>query len=238
MLVTPSTALLRSGGHEDPGSDGPTSGLVWLAVPAGFLVASVPFSYLMARRVAGVDLRRVGSGTVSGTGLFEVAGFGPLALAGILEVAKGAVGPLLAGRRHPGIAAAATGAAVIGHNWSPWLRGAGGRGLSPAMGALAVTAPGAALTLLGGMAGGRLAHQTAVGTLLADAAAVPVAGRFHGRSGAWAATAVVTPMIVKRLAGNHRAPRPRSSTYLWRLVLDRDTRRPLAAGDRPVSARP
>jgi acyl phosphate:glycerol-3-phosphate acyltransferase len=225
MLAAPTATLWRTGHHDRRGSGGDRRDLAWLAVPAGFLAASIPFSYLTARRVTGLDLRQVGSGTVSGTGLFEVAGFGPLAAAGILEVAKGAVGPLLAGHRHPVLAAAATGAAVVGHNWSPWLRGAGGRGLSPAIGALGVAAPAAAACLIGGMAGGRLVGQTAIGSLFGDTAAVPAAWRAHGREGAWAATAAVVPMIAKRLAGNWPAPSPKSSAYLWRLLLDRDTRR-------------
>src|SRR5438093_3199320 len=99
-----------------------------------FAVGAIPFSYVAGRRARGVDLRTVGSGTVSGTALYRVAGFGPLAAAGVLDVAKGSVGPLLASRNRPGLAALAGGAAVVGHNWSPLLRGAGGRGISPAIG--------------------------------------------------------------------------------------------------------
>ncbi|MDQ6839094.1 MAG: glycerol-3-phosphate acyltransferase, partial [Actinomycetota bacterium] len=197
----------------------------WIPVPVGFLAGSIPWSNLVARRVVGVDLRRIGSGTVSGTGLFEVAGFAPLALAGVMEVAKGAVGPLLAGPQRPRLAAAAGAAAVAGHNWSPWLRGAGGRGLSPALGALGISAPAASVTLLGGMAGGRLVRQTAIGSLAAELAAIPVARRTRGPAAGWAAVGVVIPMIVKRLAGNARPTPGTSKPYVWRLLLDRDRRR-------------
>ena len=84
---------------------------------ASFLAGSIPFANLAARRLRGVDLRTTGSGTVSGTSLYRVAGFGPLAVVGCLELAKGAVGPLLAGSRRPGLGAGATGLAVTGHNW-------------------------------------------------------------------------------------------------------------------------
>ncbi|MGH9113334.1 MAG: hypothetical protein ACRDZN_13730, partial [Acidimicrobiales bacterium] len=53
-------------------------GLAWLA-------GSIPFSNLAARARVGVDLREVGGGTVSGTALHEVAGFGPLAVAGVCD---------------------------------------------------------------------------------------------------------------------------------------------------------
>ncbi|MCL2393381.1 MAG: glycerol-3-phosphate acyltransferase [Acidimicrobiaceae bacterium] len=234
MPVTPSASALRAG-HGGRQASRARSGWVWLAVPAGFLAGSIPVSYVVARHLTGVDLRRVGNGTVSGTALYQVAGFGPLAAAGILEVAKGAVGPALAGRRHPIVAAGATAASIVGHNWSPWLRGAGGRGISPALGALAVAAPAAAATLLAGMVGGRLAGQTAVGSLLADALAVPAARRAHGQAAGWAAGAAIAPMLVKRVVGNRPADPRRASTYVWRLLFDRDTRLPGPVAQRLVA---
>jgi glycerol-3-phosphate acyltransferase PlsY len=197
-----------------------------LGLGIGFLAGAVPFSNLAARRLRGVDLRRVGTGTVSGTALYQVAGFGPLAVAGLLDVAKGAAGPLLVGRRRPAAAALASGLAVAGHNWSPFLGGAGGRGISPAMGALAVVAwPGTAL-LLAGLAAGRLAGETALGALAAQAGLVPLLAATRGRRGLFAGIAVLVPLLAKRLAGN-APPSPGSrpaQVYLARLLYDRDQR--------------
>ena len=154
-----------------------------MVVGAAWLAGSVPFSNLAARRRADVDLRDVGTGTVSGTALYEVAGFGPLAVAGACDVAKGFVGPLLAGRDRPVLGAVAATAGVAGHNWSPWLRGAGGRGLSVAFGAfLPLAWPGTVVLALG-LAGGRLRQQSGLGTFLGAALVVPVVARTHGRSG-------------------------------------------------------
>jgi acyl phosphate:glycerol-3-phosphate acyltransferase len=189
-----------------------------------YLAGAIPFSNLMARRRRGVDLRTVGSGTVSGTSLYHVAGFGALALSGICDIAKGAVGPALAGRDRPGLQAAACAAAVAGHNWSPFLGGAGGRGISPAIGALAAAAPTGSAVLLGGMTVGRLGGETALGSLAADAVLIPILARTDGRRGALAGAGVLAAMIAKRLAGN--APVPpgrRARVYLNRLVFDRDT---------------
>lgn len=191
---------------------------------AAYLAGAIPFSNLMAKRRRGVDLREFGTGTVSGTSLYQVAGFGALALAGICDIAKGAVGPALAGRDRPRLQAAACAAAVAGHNWSPFLGGAGGRGISPAIGALGAAAPAGSAILLGGMTVGRLSGETAIGSLAADVVLVPVLARTDGRRGALAATGVVTTMIVKRLAGNAPVPtEDRARTYLNRLVFDRDT---------------
>ena len=208
-----------------------------LALPLGFMAGAVPFSNLMARRAKGVDLRTVRTGTVSGSSLYEVAGFWALAAAGVLEVAKGAVGPVLAGRRHPLAAAVSAGAAVAGHNWSPFLRGAGGRGISPALGALGVTAPAGAVTLLAGMTAGRLAGETAVGSLIADIALVPIVGKYHGRQGCRAAWAVLVPLVLKRLAGNARPQKRGASVYLSRLLFDRDTRQKALGAQRQTGER-
>jgi glycerol-3-phosphate acyltransferase PlsY len=193
-----------------------------LVLGAAWLAGSVPFSNLGARITRGVDLRDVGTGTVSGTSLHEVAGFGPLAVTGVLELAKGAVGPVLAGRHRPGLTAAAAGVAVAGHNWSPFLKGAGGRGISPATGALLATAPAGAAVLLGGLAAGRLAKATGFGSFVADVALVPVVRRVHGRHAALAAAAVLVPIFAKRLAGNRPPADRRWATWRERLLFDRD----------------
>jgi acyl-phosphate glycerol 3-phosphate acyltransferase len=191
---------------------------------AAYLAGSVPFSHLVARRVRGVDLRTVGSGTVSGTGVFRSVGFAAGMAAGIADLLKGSVGPVLAGRDRPYLAAAAGGLGVAGHNWSPFLRGAGGRGVSTAMGALLPTAPAGSGLMLAGLAFGRAAGESAIGCFVADVAMVPVTRRVGGRAAAAAAAGVVVPMLVKRVAGNAPAPTPRWRTRLWRLILDRDTR--------------
>jgi acyl phosphate:glycerol-3-phosphate acyltransferase len=190
-----------------------------------FAAGAIPFSYIAGRRARGVDLRRVGSGTVSGTSLYRVAGFGPLAAAGVFDVAKGALGPALAtvaGR--PALAAVAGGVAVAGHNWSPFLRGAGGRGIAPALGALFVVAWPGAVLLLAGMILGKVFGETAVGALVAEVALTPVLAVTHGAVGALAGASIAVPMLVKRIVGNATAPVPRGRTYLNRILYDRDER--------------
>jgi acyl phosphate:glycerol-3-phosphate acyltransferase len=196
----------------------------------------VPFSNIAARARARVDLRDVGGGTVSGTALYEVAGFGPMAVAGVCDVAKGAVGPMLAGRDRPLLAAAAATAGVAGHNWSPWLGGAGGRGISVALGALLPRAGAGTVVLALGLAGGRLCRQTGLGSFAADVALVPVVARVHGRAAAAAAGGIAAVMLAKRLAGNRPPEVADLRTYTHRLLFDRDPAPPPAAGADPAAA--
>jgi acyl phosphate:glycerol-3-phosphate acyltransferase len=190
-------------------------------VTVSYLSGAIPFSQLAARR-RGVDLRSVDNGTVSGTSLYRVAGFAPLAIAGSLDVAKGVVGPLLASRTDPALAPAAAAAGVAGHNWSVFLGGAGGRGVSPALGALGATAPAGTGVLLGGLIAGRFAKQTGLGCFVASLVLLPVVRWVHGRAAGRAAAAILVPMLAKRLTGNRLPSRWTLRTVISRLVLDRD----------------
>ena len=203
-----------------------TDGAAGLSAPAvlvtSFAIGAIPFSGAAARITAGVDLRAHGTGTVSGTGLYEVAGFAPLALAGSLDVAKGAVGPLLATPRRPRLAALAAAATICGHNWSPLLKGAGGRGISPALGATLVLAPEASAVIATGLAAGRIRHESGFGTFLALVALFPLLTVTRRRHGLALAACIAIPMMAKRLAGN-RPPESRLGPALVaRLLYDRD----------------
>ena len=191
---------------------------------AAYLIGAVPVAQIIARLRRGADLRQIGTGTVSAGALLAVSGSGTVVTAGALDVAKGMAGAVLARRaRRPLPAALAAGATIAGHNWSPFLRGAGGRGFAPAVGALAVLAPEGAAVLLAGVAVGRAATgDSAIGAFAAYAVLPFVLYRTRGRAGLLTAMAVLVPMLGKRLAGNRRAHD--ADVYLWRLLYDRDQR--------------
>jgi glycerol-3-phosphate acyltransferase PlsY len=187
-----------------------------------FVVGAIPFSNLVATRTRGVDLRSTGTGTVSGTALYRVAGFRWLVVSGILDVAKGTVGPLLAGTGRPVLAALAGGVAVAGHNWSPFLRGHGGRGVGPAVGALLVNAWPGVVVLLGCMVVARAFRETGFGGFVGEVLLAPVLAVTNGPLGALAGGAVGVPMLVKRIVGNERPTEPGWRVYGHRLLLDHD----------------
>ena len=112
--------------------------------------------------------------------------------------------------------------AVVGHNWSPFLRGAGGRGVAPALGALLVTAwPGAVLLLVGLLAG-KVFRHTGMGGFVAEVALTPVLAIWGGEVGALAGFCIAVPMLVKRVLGNSRPRTERRRVYVYRLLYDRD----------------
>lgn len=187
-----------------------------------YLLGSLPFSYVIARLVSGTDLRRLDSGTVSGTGVGRSSGFWPMAVAGIADIAKGAAAVFPMAVERPWLAALGGGAAAAGHNWSIFLRGEGGRAISAALGSTLVLAWPGTVVLGLGMGVGRLFRQTGLGSFISQAILPGVLALTHGATGALLAGALVMPMWLKRLLGNGRPQRERLRVYLSRLLLDND----------------
>ena len=67
-----------------------------LAYLGGYLAGSVPFAFLLARRV-GIDVRTAGSGNVGAANVLRTTGAWRGVIVMALDVAKGALAVLLAG---------------------------------------------------------------------------------------------------------------------------------------------
>ncbi len=129
-------------------------------LPLAFLIGGIPFSYLVGRITRRINPKEMKAGTVSGTALYLQAGFAPLVLAGILDMGKAIlVSEIFRSEGHL-IRSIAVAIAVAGHNWSPFLKGAGGRGIAPTMGGMGFVAWPATLWIIGCMSMGRLLERT------------------------------------------------------------------------------
>ena len=113
-----------------------------LMLLAAYLIGSIPFAQVVAR-AHGVDLRRVGSGNVGAGNVTKEIGKGWGAVAALLDGFKGLIPVYLARRAGlgPGAAGMVGVAAVIGHNWSIWLKGRSGRGLATSAGVVLAIDP-------------------------------------------------------------------------------------------------
>jgi len=110
-----------------------------------FLVGSINPATILARAL-GRDLRSSGSGNPGATNAARVLGprWGVVVL--LLDVAKAWLPSLLVLRSMGTLAAIVAGTAVVlGHMFSPFLRGKGGKGVASALGALLAIAPWVAL---------------------------------------------------------------------------------------------
>lgn len=129
-----------------------TSPIVYwpLLLMGAYLLGSIPFAQVLAR-LKGVDLRSVGTGNVGAGNLTKSAGAGWGLAAGLLDGLKGLVPVWLSlrGGLGPGAAGLVGLAAVIGHNWSIFMRGRSGRGLATAFGLIVAVHPPLAIWITG-----------------------------------------------------------------------------------------
>ncbi len=129
-------------------------------VIVSYLLGSIPFGLIIARRASGVDVRDHGSGKIGATNVLRVAGKKAAAFSLLLDLLKGTTVVLFAGllfredyvaiggyslwlTRSAGALAALV--AVCGHKWSIFLKFKGGRGVATFFGGFIALSPVVAL---------------------------------------------------------------------------------------------
>ncbi|WP_078553260.1 glycerol-3-phosphate 1-O-acyltransferase PlsY [Bacillus alkalicellulosilyticus] len=113
-----------------------------ISVIFSYLLGSLSFSYIFAKKIKKVDIREHGSGNAGATNTLRVLGVGPAVTVLLLDVAKGVVAVLVAfWLTGHGIGAALAGlVAIAGHNWPIYYGFRGGKGVATTIGALATLA--------------------------------------------------------------------------------------------------
>ncbi|HEV2474480.1 MAG TPA: glycerol-3-phosphate 1-O-acyltransferase PlsY [Chthonomonadales bacterium] len=123
---------------------------VGLLIFGSYLLGSLPFGFLIARWWSGVDIRTIGSGNIGSTNVGRACGPVAAVIVLLLDFGKGWI-PCTVARvwgMSAGWQVAAALLAIIGHNYSIWLRMKGGKGIATGAGALTALAPVAALAAL------------------------------------------------------------------------------------------
>lgn len=170
-----------------------------------YLLGSIPFALLVARRFGGVDLRASGSGNVGAANVLRTTSKTVAALVVLLDVGKGAAAVTAAraaGAGDVGAAGAAL-AAIAGHIYPVWLKMRGGKGVAVACGAFAVLAPlatGAAVGIF--VAVVWATRYVSLGSILATAALAPLADAGGAPRGVPLAAAGAAALIIFRHRGN------------------------------------
>lgn len=123
--------------------------LAWTGgVIAAFFVGALNPATTIAR-ILGKDLASAGSGNPGATNAGRVLGRKWGVVVGVLDVLKGLVPTFVAGHLFGAHAAYAVGiAAVLGHIWSPFLKGRGGKGVATTLGAILGVHPWVALVVV------------------------------------------------------------------------------------------
>ena len=165
-----------------------------LAAVVGYLLGAIPFGLIIGRATKGVDLREHGSHRTGATNALRTLGLRAAALVFLLDVGKGVAAVVLSRLLFADdplvewAAAVAGFAAIVGHNWSVFIRFTGGRGVATSAGGLGAMSPWTILILapivigiiwrtryvsLGSITGGLLAPVITAVLWAADAASVP-----------------------------------------------------------------
>ena len=148
-----------------------------LVVIAGYLIGSVPFALILARRFGVGDLRRIGSGNLGAANVLRTSGVRAGVTVMLLDMAKGAGSVMLAQRFDAGAVTAAAGlAAIVGHVFPVWLRFRGGKGVATACGVFSLLTPLAVGPTLAVFLGAVwTTRYISVGSILASVALPPIA---------------------------------------------------------------
>jgi glycerol-3-phosphate acyltransferase PlsY len=127
-----------------------------LAVSGAYLLGSIPFGFLAAK-AKGVDIRAAGSGNIGATNALRVLGKPAGIFVLLMDVLKGFaavwLGTLLAEKFNvcanaETLRILAGIGAVLGHNYTCWLRFKGGKGIATTAGVYLALAPWALLVAL------------------------------------------------------------------------------------------
>jgi glycerol-3-phosphate acyltransferase PlsY len=176
-----------------------------VGVVLAYLIGSVPFALIIAKRWGAPDLRRAGSGNLGAANVLRTSGVTAGVLVALLDVGKGAAGVLLASRLDGSTATPAVAgfAAIVGHIYPVWLRFRGGKGVATACGVFAALAPVAmpiALTVF--VVSAWITKYISVGSVLASAALPAIAYAMGAPPPIVSAAAAAATLIVFRHRSN------------------------------------
>lgn len=228
---------------------------LWLCPLMAFLLGSIPFGLIIAR-AKGIDIRQHGSGNIGATNVLRVVGkkygitcllldalkgFVPVAIAvnliritgrpvqvplGLPE-AWALVLPAAEAWKGQGVQILTALAAVLGHNYSPWVGFKGGKGIATSAGVLIALMPFAVIILIAVFLAVFLTTRYVSLASLVSAAALPLltiwGSWHHGRiqDGTWnkplfAFTVVIAVMAIWKHRSNLRRLREGTEPRLVR----------------------
>ncbi len=208
---------------------------LWIAL-FGYLLGSIPFSYLIPRWVKGIDIRKVGTGNVGGSNVARSVGVPYGILSGLLDISKAIVVVFLLRAWGFSLNEQVVGgiAAIVGHNWSVYLKFQGGRGISVTLGLFLVMIPKITLLSLIVVLIFTVLKENALGVLLALVTAVLLAFFCPLCGGApWAQGLTLSALgvvLLKRIypfPQDLKAGRPFWPTLWNRLLFDTDVKKKL-----------
>lgn len=121
----------------------PGAGVIVLLI-GSYILGSIPFGLWLVKKIKGIDIRMMGSGNVGSTNVSRAAGPTLGRIAFCLDVMKGFIPPFVADQlmRQTSLWIVIAGIlAIIGHNYSLFLKFQGGKGIATSAGTLLGVSP-------------------------------------------------------------------------------------------------
>lgn len=118
---------------------------------SGYLLGSIPSSFIMAKILRGIDLRDHGSGNLGAANTFRILGAKAAVPVLIIDIGKGFLAVKLvsmAGIDNFAFVALAALMAILGHNYSVFVKFSGGKGVGTTTGAFLAIVPVAVVICL------------------------------------------------------------------------------------------
>ena len=208
---------------------------IWFVlILAAYLLGSFPAAYLAAKVTRGIDIRQYGTGQVGGGNLWRMTSWKLGLPVGAFDVGKGMVMVWVAQLLGMSVAQQLVvgAAAVIGHNWSVFLRFGGGRGVATAMGVILILplinemTPWPTITCFACLVAGSVMLRSSPLPVMVGVASLPIVSAIYEPvTTTLGFLAILLIMVIKRLV----APRAAEGTsvskkgiLLSRLLFDRD----------------
>lgn len=201
-----------------------------LIVLGSYLIGGVPVAYLTGRLLRGIDLRQYGSANVGASNVWQTVSRVAVVPVGLTEIGQGFLGVIIAKLADESLAVQVLAglAALAGHNWSPYLRFMGGRGIAHGIGFMLILSWPALGTFIGLSLLG-VALRTVPQLVGLAIVVAPLAALAAGQSPeiVWGMAGMAALIAAKRLVTNRPSLPPGAdarTVLLNRLLYDRDTR--------------
>jgi glycerol-3-phosphate acyltransferase PlsY len=124
--------------------------IIIITIVFSFLCGSIPTGYLLTKKLCGIDIRTKGSGNIGSTNVKRIVGTKISIITQIIDILKGII-PVILGiylaktiklpvstNTYISIIAIAV---VLGHDYTPFLKFKGGKGVNTTLGAFILVAP-------------------------------------------------------------------------------------------------
>ena len=123
---------------------------ILFAALAAYIVGSIPFSYIISKIVKKTDITKVGSGNPGATNVYRSYGYKLGLPVLLLDMAKGYIPAYMASMSHINyvLVPIVVLAVILGHDFSPFLKFKGGKGVAASVGIFLFLAPGATILVI------------------------------------------------------------------------------------------